>query len=421
MKSPVSLLALVFVGIISGRAETEAEFAARARAVHDRAFTIDTHLDTPGSLRRPGWDIGQRHDVATDYTQCDFPRMREGGLDAGVFAVYLAQGPRTPEGFAKARDDALKIFLTVREAVASHPNDCALALTAADGPRIAVTGKRAIYLSIENGYPIGRDLSLVRTYYSMGARIIGITHFTNNDLGDSATDPKGPEWGGLSPLGKEVVHECNRLGAIVDGSHASDAVLTQLIETSATPVILSHSGVRAIGDHPRNISDDLLRALAKSGGVIQMNTLSAYLVPTPPNPERNAALQKLMSRFNALGDPTPAQQAQFVVDRKKVEEKYPVIRATFDDFLRHLFHAIEVAGADHVGIGADMDGGGGAIGLEDVSAYPKITYALLKKGYSESDIDKIWGGNFLRLLATAEAYAKKAAGRDQAKAKAPAQ
>ena len=269
------------------RAETEAELVARAAALHARIFTIDTHVDTPtASLRRAGWDISQWHDVHTDYSQCDFPRMREGGLKAAVFAVFLSQGPRTPAGHAAARDAALRSFLNVHKVAARFPDQCELALTADDGPRIMATGRRAIYLSIENGYSIGKDLTLIKTYYGLGARIFGITHTSNNDLADSASDVKGPEWGGLSPLGRDAVKECNRLGLVLDASHASDTVLRQLIALSATPVILSHSGVKAVNNHPRNIDDDLLRELATHGGVIQMNTLSDYLIPVPPNPAR---------------------------------------------------------------------------------------------------------------------------------------
>jgi membrane dipeptidase len=408
MKYLLSASLLAVATLVSLRAETEAELAARAAALHARIFTIDTHVDTPtGSLRRAGWDISQRHDVATDYSQCDFPRMREGGLKAAVFAVFLPQGPRTPEGLAAARDGALRAFLNVHKVAARFPDQCELAFTADDGPRIMATGKRAIYLSIENGYAIGQDLTLIKTYYGLGARIFGITHTSNNDLGDSASDVKGEEWHGLSPLGKDVVKECNRLGLVLDGSHASDTVLRQLIALSATPVILSHSGCKAVNNHPRNIPDDLLRELATHGGVIQMNTLSDYLIPVPPNPAREAARAKLMARF-AGRDLSDADMAAAMLEMHRLAQQFPGPRATFDDFLKHLFHAIDVAGADHVGLGADMDGGGGVIGLEDVSGYGQITLALLKHGVADADVEKIWGGNMLRLLRTAEDYATKA-------------
>ena len=403
---PASLLALVTLPALC--AETDAELAARAAALHARIFTIDTHIDVPtASLRRSGWDISQRHDVQTDNSQCDFPRMREGGLKAGVFAVYLPQGPRTPEGLAAARDNALRAFLDIHKVAARFPDLCELAFTAADGPRIQAAGKLAIYLSIENGYAIGTDLTLIKTHYGLGARIFGVTHFSNNDLGDSATDVKGPEWHGLSPLGRQAVAECNRLGLLLDASHASDAVLHQLIALSATPVILSHSDCAAVNPHPRNVSDDLLRELAAHGGVIQMNMLSDYLIPVPPNPAREAARARIMAKV-AGRELSDNERAAVMKEMHDLAQQFPGPRATVDDFLKHLFHAIDVVGADHVGIGADMDGGGGVTGLEDVSGYGQITLALLKHGVSEADVEKIWGGNMLRLLRAAEDYAAKA-------------
>jgi membrane dipeptidase len=274
-------------------------------------------------------------------------------------------------------------------------------LRADDAAAIAARGKRVVFMSMENSYPVEGDLSLMKTFQSLGVRLIGPVHFTNNNLADSANDK--PEWGGLSPLGVAFVAEANRLGMVLDGSHASDAVLDQLIALSKTPVILSHSGCKAVFDNPRNIDDARLKALAASGGVIQINSLSAYLIPTPPNPAREAAMAALMKR--AQGQPRTAEQEQAMeAAYADIQTRYPQPRATLDDFMKHLLHAIAVAGVDHVGIGADMDGGGGVSGLEDVSAYPKITARLLAAGYSRADVQKIWSGNVLRVLRRAEAY-----------------
>jgi membrane dipeptidase len=388
-------------------AETDAELAARAAALHARIFTIDTHLDTPTlSLRRPGWDITQRHDVPTDDSQVDFPRMREGGLKAAVFVVFVDQGKRTPEAFAAIRDNSIRSFLRVHALAERYPEQCGVALTADDGPRLQAAGKRALYLSIENGYAIGKDLTLLKTYHDLGARFFGFVHNGNNDLGDSSQPEKGPEWNGLSPLGEQTVMECNRLGLVIDGSHSSDATVRRIIALSKTPIILTHSACKALRDHRRNVSDDLLREVAASGGVIQMNTVANFVAPEVLNPEFNAAKTKFEARY-AGRDLSDAESAQMRLDEDKLERQFfPVKPATLDDVLKHLFHAIEIAGADHVGIGADMDGGGGVAGLEDVSTYPKITFALLKHGLSESDVEKIWGGNTLRLLRAAEDYAK---------------
>ena len=399
------LLALGFAAAL--HAETDAELAARAAALHARIFTIDTHLDTPtSSLRRTGWDISQRHAVAADFSQCDFPRMRDGGLKAGVFAVYVDQGPRTPEGFAKIRDNALRSFLRVHAVTERFADQCGLAFTADDALKIFATGKRVIFTSIENGYAIGQDLTLLKTYHDLGARFFGFVHNGNNDLGDSSQPgTKGPEWGGLSPLGEQAVVECNRLGFVIDASHSADTTTRQLIARSATPIILTHSGCKAINDHARNVSDELLRELAAHGGVIQMNTVTGFLVPTPPNPEFEKAQAAIMAR-NAGKNLSDAEGADMMVGIYKMRHDMAKNRATLDDFLKHFFHAIEIAGVEHVGLGADMDGGGGVIGLEDVSDYPKLTLAMLKHGLSESDVEKIWGGNTLRLLRAAEDFAK---------------
>ena len=381
--------------------------ADEARAIHERLITFDTHLDTPSSLRRPGWNIMERHNVKDDFTQVDQPRMVEGGLDGGFWVIYTPQGPRTPAGHADARDNALQIALNIHKMLAANPAYFALATTADDAAAIAATGKRIVYLSIENAYPIGHDLTLVKTFYDLGVRMLSTVHFANNDLADSATDTTGKQWNGLSPLGRELITECNRLGIILDASHASDEVFDQMIALSKTPIILSHSGAKAICDHPRNIDDERMKKLAATGGVIQMNSLSAYLIPTPPNPERNKAMQGLMAKYGGRRNLGAEQMKEMAIARRALEEQYPVPMATFEDFMKHVLHALKVVGPDHVGFGADWDGGGGVTGLEDVASYHKITSSLLAAGYTEADCAKMWSGNTLRLLRAAEAYAAK--------------
>jgi membrane dipeptidase len=389
-----------------------------ARAIHERLLTFDTHLDSPSSLRRPGWSIMDRHSVDDDGTQVDQPRMVEGGLDGGFWVIYVGQGPRTPEGHAAARDNALQIAVRIHEMVAANPKYFALATKADDAAVIAATGKRIVYMSMENAYPIGHDITLVKTFYDLGVRMLSTVHFANNDLADSATDTNGKEWNGLSPLGKKVVAECNRLGIILDASHASDDVFDQLIALSKTPIILSHSGSKAINDHPRNIDDARMKKLAASGGVIQMNSLSGYLIPTPPNPERNKATQILTAKYSGRDNLTAAQQAEYRNERREIDKKFPVPIATFDDFMKHVLHTLKVVGPEHVGFGADWDGGGGVTGMEDVASYYKITARLLAEGYSEADCANMWSGNTLRLLRAAEAYAAKVKAASDAAAKA---
>jgi membrane dipeptidase len=386
-----------------------------SRRLHERLLTLDTHLDTPANLASPGWDIMRRHDVRVDLSQVDYPRMVSGGLDGGFWAIYTPQGPRTPEGEARARDEALQTAVRIREMVASHPRRFEIALRADDAPAIAARGKRVVFLSIENGYPLGHDLTLLRTFYELGVRMVGPVHFLDNDLGDSSTDPKGKEWQGLSPLGKRFVAEANRLGMVLDASHASDDVLDQLIDLSKTPVILSHSGCKAVFDHPRNVDDDRLRRLAASGGVIQLNSLGDYLIASTKDPLRKQAVEQLMARYGSWHELGPDARARFVRERRDIDGAYPAPRATLDDFMRHVFHALQVVGPDHVGIGADWDGGGGVVGLEDVGEIPRITERLLAAGYSEDDLAKIWSGNVLRILRAVEAAKPTAASADAAR------
>lgn len=373
--------------------------------LHQKLLTLDSHLDTPASLDLPGWSIEEGHDVHGDYTQVDLPRMKKGGLDGGFWAIYTGQGPVTIEGFRKARDFAILRGLSIRNMVAADPANFALALEAKDAAPIAAAGKRVVYLSIENAYPLGEDVTLLKTFYDIGVRVSGFAHFAHNQFADSSTDPSGkPRFGGLSPLGKELLKEMNRLGIVPDASHSSDQVLDDLLALSTTPIILTHSGCKAIYGHPRNIDDDHLKALAAKGGVIQMNAYGTYLRASKPNPQRQEALKALFGQLREDAKLSPEKRAELLAKRQEIDRLYPdTDRPTFDDFMAHMLHALKVVGPDHVGIGADWDGGGGVVGLEDVVDLPRITAALLKAGYSEADIQKIWSGNVLRVLAANEA------------------
>lgn len=377
-----------------------------ARAVHEKLLALDTHFDSAANLARPGWNVLERHTLADDFTQVDLPRMIEGGIDGGFWTLFTSQGPRTPAGNAAARDHALQVALRIHKMVAANPAHFELALKADDAARIAGAGKSVVYLSIENSYPIGSDLTLVKTFYDLGVRLIGPVHTTNNDFADSASDAKGAEWKGLSPLGKQLIAECNRLGIVLDASHASDQVLDQMLELSATPILLSHSGCKAVYDHPRSIPDDRLRALAAQGGVIQMNAFSPYIAKLPVSPERNAAQRDLFARFGGRANiNNPAQYGAFMEARRELAKKYPQPLAPFNAYLAQILHALKVVGPEHVGISGDFDGGGGVEGFNDVTGAPRITAALLAAGYTESDLEKIWSGNVLRVMRAAEAHA----------------
>jgi membrane dipeptidase len=345
------------------------------------------------------------HSFAGDLSQIDYPRMVKGGLDGGFFAIFTPQGPRTPEGFAAARDAALKRAVEIHEMVARHGDKFALALRASDAQRIALAGKRIVFISMENAYPLGKDLTLLKTFYELDVRMAGPVHFTNNDLGDSATDPKGPEWHGLSPLGKEFVTEANRLGIILDASHASDDVFDQMLALSAAPIILSHSGSRAVFNHKRNIDDERIEKLAAAGGVIQINSYSDYLVETPPNPPREAALRALGVKYGPFRTLVGNKLKAYMAERHAIEAQYPIPKGSIEDLMAHLLHVLKLVGPEHVGIGLDWDGGGGVTGMQDVAGIPEISKRLLAAGYSQGDLAKIWSGNALRVMRSVEAKA----------------
>ncbi|MGX5731462.1 dipeptidase [Pseudoxanthomonas beigongshangi] len=379
---------------------------AQARQIHDSALVLDTHLDTPANFQRPGWSIRDRHDHEGDQSQVDLPRMKEGGLDGGFWVIYTDQGARDESGNRAARDHGLIRLTEIREMLAANAADFELASSAADAERIAASGKRVSFISMENASPLASDPSLLELYHKLGLRMLGITHVKNNDFGDSSTDAAGPEWKGLSPKGKALVVEANRLGLILDASHASDAVFDQLLELSKTPIVLSHTSADAVFDHPRNIDDTRIRELAAKGGVIHVNAYGGYLISIPKKPEREAALEALSEKYGDEGSRDDARIQAYLKERTEIEQRYPVPRATFEDYMRHLLHILKVAGPQHVGIGADWDGGGGVAGLEDVAALPRITERLLKEGYTEADVRAIWGGNLLRVMRAVEAAAQ---------------
>ncbi len=377
-----------------------------ARKLHDQFVVMDTHLDTPANLAKPGFDITQRHDPILDYSQVDLPRMVEGGLDGGFWVIYTQQGPLNDLGYQTARDHALMRAIAIQRMLAAYPEHFEIATKSSDAARIKSEGKRIVYQSIENSYPLGEDISLLRTFYNFGVRMVGPVHFANNQFADSGTDLTGPKWNGLSPLGEELVKEANRLGMILDASHAHDLTFDDMVELSATPIILSHSGTKSLYDHPRNLDDERLKTLAASGGVIQMNALGAYLKELQEQPFRKKAYADLREEAALYGsNPTPEQSALLLEKRRKIDAEFPADMADFEDFAEQLLYVLKLIGPDHVGIGADWDGGGGVIGMRDIAAFPLITERLLAEGYTQEDLEKIWGGNVLRLMEAAEDYA----------------
>ncbi len=391
------------LGAFSQQASNPAEdkLVKKARAIHERAITLDTHVDIPGA----NYDPGEKSTA-----KCTLPKMEKGGLKAVFLAVYVGQRPDLNEqGYKNAHDQAVAKFNAAHNVVEKlYPDRCALATSPADVERIAKSGKRAIMIGVENGYPIGTDLAVIREFYDRGARYITLSHSGHNQICDSS-GPAKPMHNGLSPFGKQVVAEMNRLGIMIDVSHISEKSFYDVIKESKAPIIASHSGCMSLNVSDRNLTDDQLRALSKNGGVIQIVALGGFLKGN--SAERAQAIAKLQAelgyrRLNRqeVQAMTAEQQAEYTKlgqtyqsRMKDVDAKFPPpAPANLADFVNHIDHAVKVAGIDHVGIGTDFDGGGGISGFNDHSEAMNVTVELVRRGYSEKDIDKIWGGNLLR-------------------------
>ncbi len=378
-------------------AKTSPTVEEKARELHARMLTVDTHCDTAFSLLRTDWKIGDRHDPnARGAGKIDLPRMKEGGLDAEFFAAFVGQGPLTPEAYVKAKDRALQAVEAVRKMTEEYPSVIGLAVDPEGARRFKKEGKLAAFIGMENGYPIGRDLGLIEFFYKKGVRYITLCHTSDNDICDSSTDRRDPQDKGLSDFGREVVAECNRLGMLVDISHASDKSFFDVLAVTKAPIIASHSSARAMCDNPRNLTDEQLRALAKNGGVIQICFLAAYVKTPPVIPEREKALKELEAKYGNIRQiQDEALRTKARAEREAVNEKFPEVRANVQDLVDHIDHVRKVVGVDYVGIGTDFDGGGGVVGCDDVSGMIHVTEELIRRGYTDREIEKIWGGNFL--------------------------
>ncbi|MFA8343994.1 MAG: dipeptidase [Rhodothermaceae bacterium] len=376
--------------------QSEENLVKKALQIHEKVLTVDTHTDTPMGLKDEGFDIAKKNDPYKGGSKVDFPRMKEGGMDAMFFAAFIWQDVRNPKNNQKAIDKTFRIINDIHEVVGKNKNVAEVAVTSDDAYRIEKEGKRAIYIGIENGFAIGNRIELVKEFYDLGARYITLSHTKNNDICDSSTDK--PEHNGLSEFGKKVVEEMNRLGMIIDVSHISDKSFYDVLGLSKTPVIASHSCARTICDNPRNLTDDMLKKLAQNGGVIQMCILSAYVKTPEPNPQRDSAFAALRKKFKGFKNLTEDERVQARVEWQATNKKYPQKLATVKDVVDHIDHIVKVAGIDHVGIGTDFDGGGGVADCFDVSQMANITIELVKRGYTEEQIEKIWSGNFMRVF-----------------------
>jgi membrane dipeptidase len=391
---------LAFLVSACAVAKTPPTVEQRARDLHDRMLTVDTHSDTAMGLMRADWKIGDRHDpAARGAGKIDLPRMKEGGLDAEFFAAFVGQGPLTPEAYIKARDRAMQAVAAVRKMTEEYPSMIGLAVDPEGARRLKKEGRLTAFIGLENGYPIGRDLALVEFFHGQGVRYITLCHSSDNDICDSSTDRRGPEDKGLSEFGRSVVAECNRVGMMVDISHASERSFFDVLAVTRAPIIASHSSARAVCDNPRNLTDGQLRALAKNGGVIQICFLSAYVKTPPADPGREKALQELEAKYGNIRQiQDEVLRARAMAEREAVNQRFPQFRANVQDVVDHIDHVRDVVGVDYVGIGTDFDGGGGVVGCDDVSGMIHVTEELIRRGYTDREIEKIWGGNFLRVF-----------------------
>jgi len=440
------MLAIAAAAALAASVSAQPDLVARARAVHDRVITLDTHNDIDP----------QNFTASCNYTmrlttQVNLPKMKEGGLDVSFFIAYVGQGELTPAGYDAAYRAAIAKFDAVHRLTEQiAPKEIELALTPADVVRIARSGKKVAVIGVENGYPIGTDISRVKEFYDRGGRYMSLAHNGHNQLADSHTGEAANEWkwGGLSPLGREVIQEMNRLGMMVDVSHPSKGAILQAIGLSRAPVIASHSSVRKLANQSRNMDDELLTAMKTNGGVVQINAVADFIKTDPK--ERGPAIAALRDEFGLSGglgggagrgaaapaayrcpvertasttapaggggrgrgaqgpESLPAdRRAEFERRMAQIDRQWPAAgHATVKDYVDHIDYAVKLIGIDHVGIASDFDGGGGLDGWNSAAESFNVTLELVRRGYTEEQIGKIWSGNLLRVWSEAEKVAK---------------
>ncbi len=386
--------ALLAAGLLSSCASVPPS-APRSTELHRDLLVLDTHLDTPINFGRKGWNFAGPNTLADDIAQVDLGRMAAGNLDGGFFVVYTEQGPLTAEGYRSALAFARKRSDVIDAELAKYPTLIASATTPSQAEMLVKRGRLFGFKAIENSYPLGEDLSLLKEFYDRGVRMAGPVHSATNQFADSATGQ--PTWNGLSPLGKSWVAEMNRLGIIIDASHSTDRTLKDLLALSKAPIVLSHSSPRWANDHPRNIDDASIRSIAAKGGAICMSTI---FMSTMNMGEERA---RLFDRYEHITDLSEAEQRKLIEQWRRLDETDPIWATTFDQYMAALFHLIDVAGVDHVCFGADWDGGGGIDGLMDITALPRITQRLTEAGHSRQAIEKMTSGNVLRIMRAAQA------------------
>ena len=382
--------------------------AEPATTVHARALVLDSHVDVPQDL-----GVGPHaFDVDGD-GQIDLPKLERGQVDAAVLAVFVPQGPRTAEGVAKARQDADAKLAAIRAIAERYPDRAVLARSAAEVEAAAKAGKRAIIIGFLNAYPFGESLDPIDTYYTAGVRSFGFVHAGNNAYADSSRPSgAGPkvEWGGLSPLGKAAVGKLNALGVIIDVSQLTPEGVSQVLALTRAPVVASHSGVRGVVDAPRNLSDAELDAIKANGGVVQIVAFGPYLVK--PGPDFAAKVAPIRAQFGLpAAYAKTADGTEVLSPDQRTDYSHAISallpKATVKDLVDSVDYAVKRIGVDHVGLSSDFNHGGGVVGWANEGEAAGVTAELLRRGYGEADIDKLWGGNYLRVFRAVEATAGK--------------
>ena len=393
-----TMLCLLAGALVSVAAAAD-DITTRARKLHFSSIVVDTHDDTTQRFLDGGFDLTPRNANGS----IDIPRMREGGLGAIFFSIWIPSKITGPEAVKRALDQ----IDAVREHVRKHPADIALATTAAEIREAHKQGKIAALMGVEGGHMIASDLGVLRSFGALGVRYMTLTHSGNDEWADSSTDQAVHN--GLTDFGKDVVREMNRLGVIVDISHVSDKTFYDALEVSKAPLFASHSSCRALCDHPRNMTDQMIKDLAAKGGVIQINYHVGFLSQDFRNAEKGSPeMDKSIAAEvqKRCGDKEGCQ----LIEGDKITREYvaqgKLPRVEWTKIIEHIDHAVKIAGIEHVGLGSDFDGANMPFGMEDASKLPQITEALLRKGYSEDDVKKILGENTLRVMAEVERVSK---------------
>ena len=385
---------------VTTKSQSQTNISPAARELHSQSIVIDTHDDTTQRLLDPKFDFGALHSDGS----VDIPRMRAGGLSAILFSIWIPGTVTGPTAVQRALDQ----INAVRETVARHPNDLVLCTTAEEIRRAKAGGKIAVLMGVEGGHMINNSLANLDKFFALGVRYMTLTHTVNTDWADASTDK--PAHNGLTDFGKQVVREMNRLGMMVDISHVADKTFYDVLAVSKAPLIASHSSCRALCSAPRNMTDDMIKALAAKGGVMQINYHIGFLSQqfqdaSKAHPELGKEIEAESKKRCSENEACQLIEADKITREMVAQGKLP--RVDWTEIIKHIDHAVKLVGADHVGLGSDFDGADMPYGMEDVSDIPRITDALLAKGYSPADVRKILGGNTLRLMQDVEAAAQK--------------